>query len=188
MTPAVSIKEIEELLLKGVKKAFRTYSNYTGGWGLGFAPESFIQFSIAQTVAKKIPYVTFEDTVDSILFNADAERRGPKPRSSSKGRVDLILWWAKDKPRVLVEVKKTWGVTGINEDADRLRKLQNRGGTFQSCYVVAYTDAIKKETVIAKLDKIAESSKTKIVGRISPLIVDDEEYVKWYWGAACFKV
>ena len=51
MSPAILIKEIEKLFIKGIKKAFNEYEKYTGvQWGLGHAPESFLQFQMAQFV------------------------------------------------------------------------------------------------------------------------------------------
>ncbi len=172
--------------VKGVRQSFNKYYKMSGGFGLGQAPESFIQAQVAMTLSKICPFVTLEDTVDGILRDSQSERRGRKPRGSGSGRIDVLIWNDNGTPRVLVEIKKAWKNDVVNNDADRIRKLLNRRGSLQSGLIILYTDAMKSDTVVNRFDTIAGYSNTEIVESIGPnKIIDDET---WYWGAACFKV
>ncbi|MCZ7380676.1 MAG: hypothetical protein O8C64_03750 [Candidatus Methanoperedens sp.] len=187
MSSAIPYPEILTASLKGVNNAFRKYHKWSNGQWLNMAPESFIQAEIANCLSKKCPYITLEDTIGNLLEDADAESRGPKPRNSASGRMDIIVWWAKDKPRILIEVKKAWKSDALNADAIRLRQLLNRGGSIQKGLLVAYTSAQKPETIDDRFKDLAYNSGTILESRVGPLKRKDDGEV-WHWDAGCFSV
>jgi len=183
MSSAIPYPEILTASLKGVNNAFRKYHKWSNGQWLNMAPESFIQAEIANCLSKICPYITLEDTVGNLLEDADAELRGPKPRNSASGRMDIIVWWAKDKPRILIEVKKAWSDYALSYDAKRLRQLLNKGGSIQKGLLVAYTHAKKAEKIETRFKNMADNSDTILKRRIGPRKRED-----WYWDAGCFSV
>ncbi len=187
MPKSVPYPEILSASLDGVNNAFEKYHEWSNGWWLGAAPESFIETEIANSLSKIVPYITLQDTIRSILENADADLRGPKPRNSSLGRMDIIVWWANETPRILIEVKKAWTNDALNKDARRLRQLINKDSTIQKGLLVAYTAAGKPKTINNRFKNMADNSGTTLEHRIGPKKRKDEGEI-WYWDAGCFSV
>ncbi len=187
MSRAIPLEKIINISLQGMKNAFNNYYKWSGGDWLGYAPESYIQSEIARALSEESPFVTLEDTVRDIQINSGSERRGNQSRGNSSGRVDIIVWWKDGGPRILMEVKKSWGYNVINSDAKRLRELLHRGGTLQRGLIMVYTDARKELTINNRFKFMATNSDTQMSNRIGPIKkVDDGEI--WYWDAACFIV
>ncbi|NJD77608.1 MAG: hypothetical protein FIB08_11015 [Candidatus Methanoperedens sp.] len=188
MSQAISYQEIVNISLEGINNAFRKYHKWSNGWWLGAAPESFIETEIANSLSKIVPYITLQDTIRSILENAEADLRGPKPRNSALGRMDIIVWWADETPRILIEVKKAWTNYALNKDARRLRQLINKESTIQKGLLVAYTAAGKPKTINNRLKNMADNSGTTLERRFGPKKRKDDDGVIWYWDAGCFSV
>lgn len=188
MSRAVPYNDILAAVLSGVSKAFSIYYKWSDGLLLSFAPESFVQTEIARSIAKTCScYITLEDTVRDILHNAKAELRGRKPRSRASGRVDIIVWWDNETPRLLIEVKKAWNKCAIDDDVKRLRQLVNRGGSLQGGLVVVYTVARKSSTVNKLFQNMSVQSNTTLIRQHGPVKRNEDDGI-WYWGAACFSV
>lgn len=187
MNQAVSYQEILIAALDGVNNAFGKYHKWSNGWWLGAAPESFIESEIANSLSKIVPYITLQDTIRSILEYADADLRGPKPRNSPLGRMDIIVWWANETPRILIEVKKAWTNYALNKDARRLQQLINKDSTIQKGLLVAYTAAQKPETISNRFKNMADNSGTTIERRFGPKKKKDDGVI-WYWDVGCFSV
>ncbi|MFZ3385133.1 MAG: hypothetical protein WA144_14535 [Candidatus Methanoperedens sp.] len=187
MSQAVAYSKIVETSLCGVHNTFKKYHKWSDGQWLNWAPESFIQSEIANSLSDICPFITLEDTLRNILEDADAEMKGPKPRNSSSGRVDIIVWWANKTPRILIEVKKAWKDDALIEDAKRLRQLLNRGGSLQKGMLIAYTAAQKPETINNRFKKMAYKSGTILESRIGPKKRYYDEEI-WHWDAGCFSV
>ncbi|HAW51246.1 MAG TPA: hypothetical protein DCX54_02795 [Flavobacteriales bacterium] len=176
--------EIQKACLNGVESAYRKYFEFSGGQSLWYAPESFIQAEIATFLAKVCPYVTLEDGVRDLLQNSNATLKGKPPR---KGRIDIITWWENGTPRKLIEVKKAYCKDAIKEDAKRLRQMIGRGGSTRKGLIVAYTSAVKKETIANRFVAIASSSDSTLIcnlGAKKCLNADES----WHWDAGCFMV
>ena len=189
MSRAVSYPKIYEAVLDGVNNAFKKYHKWSNGQWLNRAPEGFIQTEIANSLSKICPYITLEDTVQDILEDSNAEKRGPKPRGSAAGRVDIIVWWADLTPRILIEVKKAWSNNALTKDARRLMQLLNRGGSLQNGkgFIVVYTAAKKRKTIDDNFENMAYYSGTTLKRRIGPIRRKDDGEV-WYWDAGCFSI
>jgi hypothetical protein len=186
----IALPDIEAALLDAIPRAFKLFMKWSGGIGLGRAPESLLQVEVARGMhAVRVPCMTLEEPVQELLDSADAERRGRPPRGSRAGRIDVVGWWASETPRILVEVKRAWGRETIVDDARRLRQLLGRrGASFQAGYVVVYTDAVNKDTVTKRVGALAENAGARVVGCCGPTRVVETDGKVWYWGGAVMKV
>jgi len=187
MSRSIPYPEILKAALDGVNNSFRKYHGWSNGYWLGSAPESFIEAEIANSLSKIVPFITLQDTIRDILKNANADLRGPKPRNSSIGRMDIVVWWADETPRVLIEIKKAWKNNSLNDDAKRLRQLLNKESTLQKGVIVAYTSAKNPETIDNRFENMAYNSGTTLEDRIGPKKRKDEGEI-WYWDAGCFSI
>ncbi len=178
---------ILEMSLQGVNNAFRKYHNWSNGYWLGAAPESFIETEIANSLSKIVPYITLQDTVRHILEDANADLRGQKPRNSPRGRVDIIVWWADKKPRILIEVKKAWTKDALKKDARRLNQLLNKDCTLEKGVLVAWTAAKKPDTIDNRFSDMADNSGTILECRVGPKKRTYGGRI-WYWDAGCFSL
>lgn len=184
MSKAVSLNDSIVACLDGVKKAFNHYYKWSGGYWLGQASEGLMQSEIAKSLAKVCPFVTIEDTVRNILKEAEASVHGCKPRKSAKGRVDIVAWWAKDQPRLLIEVKRAFEYKSINNDAKRIKQLLNRGGSLQGGLIIVYTDAETAKTIENRFNSMAKLSGTTLHRKIINKKIEDGKVR--HWGSGCF--
>jgi len=171
---------IQRACLEGAVNAFELHYKWSGGWLLGYAPESLIQSEIARCLSEVCPFVTLEGSVDEILRDSEASSRGSNFRA---GRFDIVTWSAKDKPYLLIEIKKAWWRKVINEDVIRLKKVLKRGGTTRGGLVVVYTSAKKEKTINNRIIGLKEESETTMACRIGP-----QERDGVFWDVACFSV
>jgi len=121
-----------------------------------------------QILSKIVPYLTLQDTIRNILKDANADLRGPKPQNSDVGRIDIIVWWTNESPRILVEVKKASGNNALNLDARRLRQMLNKESSLRKGLIVAYTSAQKSKTIDDRFENLAYNSGTILEQRIGP--------------------
>jgi len=183
----MSIANFEAACLRGVKRAFKTHHQFTGGLSLQYAPEAFIQGQIALALSP-LAYVTLESHVYDTLWDAGAELRGKVPRNGS-GRLDIVTWWKQGTPRFLIEVKKLRHKEAITADAKRLRQLLGRGGSTREGIVVAYVSAKKPRTIDDRLLYAAESSGALLSQRTGKIpFVEFHSGSTWHYEAACFRV
>lgn len=187
MARSVAYSEILTATLDGVNNAFRKYHKWSNGYWLDSAPESFIESEIVNSLSKTVRYLTLQDTIRSILEDANADLRGPKPRNSAIGRIDIIVWWANENPRILIEVKKAQSNNVLNADARRLRQMLNKESSLQKGLIVAYTSAQKSKTIDDRFENMAYNSGTILEQRIGPKKRKDDGEI-WYWDAGCFSV
>lgn len=179
--------DIQAACLEGVQNAYTKYFAWSGEYSLRYAPESFIQAEIANTLNAVCGYVTLEDTVRSVLREAGANLRGKLPRNAT-GRFDIISWWANGTPRKIIEVKKAFTENSINADAKRLRQVLGRGGSTRKGMIVVYTSAINVGTISKRLRALEKASCTKLVCNLGPQESRDSEGNLWHWDAACYMV
>ena len=187
MARSVAYSEIIKASLDGVNSAFRKYHKWSNGYWLDSAPESFIESEIANSLSKIVPYVTLQDTIRNILEDANADLRGQKPRNSASGRMDIIVWWANETPRILIEIKKAWDYNALNADSRRLKQLLKKDSSLQKGLIVAYTSAKKSETIDNRFENMVNNSGIKLEQRIGPKKRTDDKEI-WHWDAGCFSI
>ncbi len=112
------------------------YSKWSGGMGVANSGiEHFVSARIAEEIYNKCNnirklYVGLEYPVQGILANIERKVRGRKGgRLDDDGRVDVIVWDAGKRPRVVIEVKRHFRWSAVEHDADRLFRLVSKFGT-----------------------------------------------------------
>jgi len=161
---------------------------WSNGYWICYAPESFIQYKIAQSLFKwdKKIFVTLEDTVRDILNFSHSDCRGRPPRSNASGRVDIIVWNKKEEPLYLIEVKKFSYINNvIDADVKRLKQLVKKENSIHDGFVAVYSEAKTRKTISNRFEKYASSSKSKLTKKYISLKSEADGY---YWGAAVFSV
>ena len=96
--------------LTGIAKAQKDYESWTGGYWLWQAPEYLITTYIARQITTYRGhnyYVTLEHNTRAAIDAAGGMRQGrPRRDLRLQGKFDILLWWANDTPRAIIEVKR----------------------------------------------------------------------------------
>lgn len=112
--------------LRGMARAQRDYDKWNGDW-LWRAPEYFSTVYIAQAIGARIggEFLTLENGAEAAVRDAGARGRGRlHHQMRPKGRMDILLWWARRTPRVVIEVKvQVNSFKKISADANRIAKM-----------------------------------------------------------------
>ncbi len=119
-----STSEIVESALAGIIKAQKTYDRYSGYSWLYEAPEYFLTCEIARSIATKARgYVTLEEPIGKTLDRSKSLGPDKPPASINlRGRYDIVVWYAKDQPHGIIEVKNpVWMFSMIQKDIERVR-------------------------------------------------------------------
>lgn len=174
--------------LNGTVRACRDFANLSGNTRLIDAPEWFVQAEIAKTVQRRLDrWVTLETSVEELMGSSGKTSRDSRS-GIRKGRIDLVVWSVADEPRSLVEVKKGWGDSSIDDDVSRLRALVNKCEKVVRGLVVVYADAAKEETLVERFSRMAQCSGSELLAAKRVQKWDRETSDSWYWSAAVFKV
>lgn len=163
------------------------------------APESFLQFLLAQKLHKMGLPLRLEVAVATVMKAAgDSHSTAPRPRNYS-GRFDLVVYYKSTptSPRFIIELKKIGGHGSLNDDADRVSQVLARTkSTLQDGILVAYTTARKMETVVGRIEgvkrKIAEhllaTATVQLVRQMGPVPVMGVRNQPMHLGAAILRV
>jgi len=119
---------IIEAVLDGIEEAEKTYEQWSGGASLAFTAEHLINAFIAKSIMKVsgAKFITVEQSCKGAIEAACGKRKGRLAHATrSGGRIDLLLWWAKDLPRAAIEIKNNvYSYEGqCAADIDRIAKL-----------------------------------------------------------------
>lgn len=180
--------KIPELVIKGIRSAFRRYQRWSLGekW-LHHAPELFVSVEIAHRVMEGLSNcrVDMEASVRQALQSAGAKRRGaPKKAQRTNGRYDILVSRKSGLPWCAIEVKSpVWGVSkGLVDDMERIANVisHRSHSSSLSCGAVAfYCDcAIPKRkhpsarAALASLAAQAEARATEICKRFDGMRVE----------------
>ena len=130
--------------LAGIAKAHKDYERWTGGYWLCDAPEYLITTYIARqltTYRGHKYYVTLENNTRAAINDAGGMRKGrPRRDLRLQGRFDILLWWAKDTPRAIIEVKKHISAfKHISEDVSRICSTLEQENDIRAGLVAYYT-------------------------------------------------
>src|SRR4051812_8587764 len=103
----VPLLQIEGAIKKGCLKAVKSYEEISGGLWLSWAPEFYIQSCIFQALGKLDGLlITMESSHKHISRDTDIIFREKFLKEARLGRFDLVVWYLKNMPRAIVEVKK----------------------------------------------------------------------------------
>ena len=143
----ISQLKIINAVLDGIENAEKTYEQWSRGEWLAYSAEYVITVFVATSIMK-IPgskYLTIEHDCRDAIESACGKRRGKLARvSRPDGRIDLILWWASDSPRAVIEIKNNvYNYAGqCKADIDRIAHLLlMTNTTLQFGLFVFYTSA-----------------------------------------------
>jgi len=168
----ITQKEILEACIKGIRKSFFEYYEWSGGEWLDNAPEYLLTVNIAKELAKikKGKYITLEDNVKEILKSAEAKLKGRHSKGVRiSGRSDIILWRANGYPRGIIEVKNAIsGFTDIEKDVERIKEILKKSSRLEFGIVTFYISDFSDYGT-----KYLENKIEKITGQIN-------DYIKKY--------
>jgi hypothetical protein len=115
---------------KGIEKAWKSYSDLTGGDDLWYAPEYFITSMIAVELGKikGSKYVYLEYSAKETLNEAGGVGSGRvRQHIRIHGRVDILFCWGKDTPRGIIEVKnRIYNKRQYKQDIERIKSMLKR--------------------------------------------------------------
>jgi hypothetical protein len=171
-----------------------------GGYWLWEGPEYLITIHVAENIAKLSgsKYITLEHSSAQTVEDAGAKGRGCLPRDIREhGKVDILVWWANDTPRAIIEIKnQIYSKEQYIKDIKRIKEFINRNtilSTIQfgifAFYDSAYDGKRKsaKDKIQSKLKKIEKSVK-EIVGinfRVELKTFKIHQIEENAWIAAC---
>lgn len=125
----ISINEVVDSTLYGIKESMETYKNWSGGEWLWNAPEYLITIKIAENIfkIKGIKYITLEDKVSLILKESNICIKDLKIKRIN-GKYDMVLWNIDEMPRAIIEIKnKVYSYKKIAKDIERIKdSLKNK--------------------------------------------------------------
>jgi hypothetical protein len=203
MPPSLSINKIITAVLKGIELSQKKYEAWSGGWWLWAAPEYLITVNVAENIAKLAgsKYITLEESSRDAIEDAGAKGRGRLPRTIREhGRVDIVLWWASETPRAIIEIKnQIYTNAQYIKDVERIKeflKRNSQSSTLQFGLLAFYDSAdedIHKnadEKITAHVERIYQNStlllgeKFKIQKFLTKIHSDEESA----WAGVCFLI
>ena len=137
------MNDIVNKTLAGISEAQKKYEYWTGGRWLWEAPEYMVTTYIAKHIANiedKTFYLTLEHQVRDALDKAGGlPVKEPPDVLRLKGKFDVLVWWANDTPRAVIEVKKKVArFSDIEADVSRICAILSIPDTSFRCGFIAY--------------------------------------------------
>ena len=189
----LTYEEILNSCIKGIKKSHKEYEEWNGWQWLWEAPEYLLTVNIAKEIAKvkKTKYITLEDNIKETLKNANAKIKGAlKKNIRANGRSDIVLWWGKETPRGIIEVKNgVDNIRDIKKDVDRIIGILEKESDIQLGVVTFYMfgyyksknpfEALneKLEDIVNELSKISKDNNLNFKEKFE-IISQDEETIE----------
>jgi hypothetical protein len=169
MPSKISQDQITKAILDGFNNAEKAYREWSGGWTLGSSAEHVVYVFIAEAICK-IPgskILKIEQSCKDVVEAACGSRRGKLAESVRiKGHIDIVLSWANDKPRAIIEIKNNvYNYEGqCKPDIERIKALLNMRDTTLSFGIFAFysSETNGRETAKEKLEKRFNSIKSRI--------------------------
>lgn len=205
-------REVVELLLNGVKEAWKSYKKTTSmlifndskkyNFNGYFIPtECYLQTHIADTIGKSERHIAY---IEIPISDISKELDMTSDKITRNGRLDIVIeafgknykYLLEKYPNVpvrlniLVEIKTH---SGISEDVKRLRELKENTKYNPMCVIVillSHKTGRKLEMIV---ESILHEHNLKILGRLgTQKHVFEHEYGRdteyFYWDALCLEV
>ena len=147
--PANLMDNIVKKTLAGISEAQEDYNYWTGGSWLWEAPEYMVTTYIAKHISdlkEKSFYLTLEHKVKDAIDIAGGLPVGrPHKTLRRDGKFDILVWWANETPRAVIEVKKqVRGFSEVRADVSRICDILSiPDTTFRCGFIVYYTSKYK---------------------------------------------
>jgi len=177
MSAAASINSIISACNKGINSAYKSYEEMSTE-RLWSAPEYFITSLIAIEIANSpgSKYVTLEGGIHNSLECAGATGKGKFHKAINlNGRSDIVIWWAGDTPRAIIEVKnRVSNKKNYEKDIHRIMHMLNRksdDSSLQFGVFAFYTSTTKSSKSSASV--ILDNRLKKIEENVIDLLGDN---------------
>lgn len=200
MSGKVSMSAISKAVLTGIETAQNAYAAMSGGEWVWTASEYVLTTYVAQEIAR-LPgskYVTVESNGLRSLEDAGARPRGPKPtKARLRGRFDLLVWWASEFPRGVIELKnQLTGPSVWYADIERIAavlRMDSERSSLQFGMFGYYFSSIDgrrlsaKERVERKIARVSDFVREGIGNELTvrPVNSDIHQDGDSAWAAAC---
>lgn len=173
--------QLELAILDGAITAQEDYGEITGGWWLWHGPESYLQTTVANRVAKQTGHAVYVDC--SIRKLAAEIKRGPgRPADNQGQRPDLTIWNKSGKTlRAAIEIKRAWSITGVRADATKLLKWLAHSHGPGTAYLLVYSEANGKNRYATLERRFSHWSK-ELGWRLVCSCADPQGDGEWCWG------
>ena len=137
------MNDIVNKTLAGISEAQKRYEYWTGGRWLWEAPEYMVTTYIAKHISgieDKSFYLTLEHKVRDAIDEAGGLPPGKPPDVLRRnGKFDILVWWANETPRAVIEVKKqVKRFSDIKADVSRICAILSIPDTSFRCGFIAY--------------------------------------------------
>jgi len=130
MSRQISIEDIVEATLSGIKKSHEQYEDWSGGYWLWEAPEYLITINVAKKISELAgsKYITLENNTKTAISEAGALGKGRLPLDiRERGKFDILLWYANKTPRAVIEIKNfIYDINQYENDIKRIKELLKR--------------------------------------------------------------
>lgn len=172
MSRAVSIKTIIEACEAAIAEAEHTYSNWSGGITMRAAPESLVQIKLAEKISEKGVRVVLEYGVRQFMEESNGKSPAlEKIPRNSQGRFDIVAFFKKGEPRLIIEVKKLNGSMSLDRDHKRIQEILQACPGVQCGIIVAYGTAAEKQTLTNRLKSQKSLDGIKLLQPVGPIPV-----------------
>ena len=190
----MALNKLEEALKEGVTVAAKQYPDMAGT-SLCHAPESFLQMKLVDAIHERNSYWVYPDiSIGRICEEIHGSREGIDAAILSR-RPDISVWYRNEiKLRSVIEIKRTWQISPIKSDINKIRKLIDSSDFINSGYVVGYWECkkdLENESLTNKFVDWGRRTDSKLICSIVGEIDDDARsrnggYCSW--GAAILRV
>ena len=184
--------DLEKAILTAAQRAAKEFDKISGGSWLGDGPESFLQIAVGIDIARQSDrYVGFEKSPKKLQQEMENKFRGQPPKIHGK-RFDLVVWQkATDKPRAIIEVKRSWNKSGPIKDAEKIAKhFRLKSRTCILGYLLVYVSRKKQDAMLKMFEIIAQDA-MEIPGIRNAKFVDKvwgDEDEGWRWSIGLIRL
>lgn len=178
MSKQISMDQIIEATLSGIKKSQQQYEKWSGGFWLWNAPEYFVTTNVANEISKinGPKFITLENGSTAMIKEAGARGRGRLSKDiREKGKVDILLWWGNDRPRAIIEIKNyIYSATQYERDIKRIKALLKLNSSQSSLQfaLFAYCDSADNGKQKSAQQKI-EDKMSRIKSNVEKFLGND---------------
>ncbi|NQT26037.1 hypothetical protein HQ585_11820 [candidate division KSB1 bacterium] len=203
MPRQISIDKIVDATLAGIKFSHKQYYKWSNGGWLWTAPEYLLTINIANKISEieGAKFITLENGARYAIEDAGALKRGRLPQDiRERGRVDILVWWGKDEPRAVIEVKNfIYDHQRYEKDIKRIKEFLKRKPDNSSLQfgLFAYCDSADTGKILSAEEKI-NNKRDKINFNIETILGDNFEISfkttnlfkvdESAWQATCFLI
>lgn len=147
--------------IEGISEAQDDYESLSGGSWLWEAPEYFTTVYITRSISRLEGefYLTLESLVWQTIDDAGGVGRGRIPAAMRLGGNFDIVYWGRENPVAVIEVKKQIrDFSQIRDDLSRIIAILNRENTTFRYGIIAY--------FISTRDTAGETAEERLLNRI----------------------